>query len=88
MITDRTIFKYTFEVFDGYQAISRCWKRKKNRINHETLFASPDKARLRTQAYMPTRQVKIFLNSYFRSGENIYHFENDIERGNGDRTAR
>nr|CDS55890.1 conserved hypothetical protein [Serratia symbiotica] len=74
MITDRTIFKYTLEVYreaDGYRAISRRWKCKKNLVDHKTQFTSPDKTGLRTQAYPPTRQGKIFLNSDFGSDDNI-----------------
>lgn len=67
--------KYTFEVYreaDGsYRAISRRWNRKKNLVDQETQFTSPDKAGLRTQAYPPTRQVKIFLNSEFWSDDNV-----------------
>ncbi|NIG62246.1 MAG: hypothetical protein G5663_01540 [Serratia symbiotica] len=62
MITDRTIFKYTLEVYceaDEYRAISRRCKRKKNLVDYKTKFTSPDKTALCTQAYPPTRQGKI-----------------------------
>lgn len=73
MITNKTIFKYTLEVYresDGYLAISRRCERKKNLVDHKTQFTLSDKTRLRTQAYPLTRQGKIFLNSNFENNNN------------------